>query len=266
MTDVLDSPGGSDGWTVDQADGLRRLFARTGCTILPLVSNPHVKASGVAVERLTATLALQGRKTLVVDAGETSPPPAEASALELAPCIERLSPRIAYLAARGLPRRYVDTHGSAARLLDELTRLVPDAEVLLLHASASDLARLCTGRSLRPMVLAPDHPEGVKHAYAGIKLLAQRASWLSFDLLMLAPDRSPRVDPICKTLADCADQFVGASLHDWARIDPLTPAREAPSAPLQALVQAHFELDGPASSSPWQAASGAAAKTSARRN
>lgn len=263
MKDLLDSSGS---WTVDQADGLRRLFARTGCTILPLVSNPHVKASGVAVERLTAALALQGRKTLVVDAGETSPPPAEASALELAPCIERLSRHIAYLAARGLPRRYVDTHGSAASLLDELTRLVPDAQVLLLHASAPDLARLCNGRALRPLVLASDHPEGVKHAYAGMKLLAQRSGWMSFDLLMMAPDRSPRVEPICKTLADCADQFIGASLREWAQIDPLTPAREAPSASLQALVQAHFELEGSASSYSRQAAAGAAAKTSVHRN
>ena len=263
MKDLLDSPGN---WTVDQADGLRRLFARTGCAIVPLVSNPHVKASGVAVERLTAALALQGRKTLVVDAGEISPPPAEASALELAPCIERLSSHIAYLAARGLPRRYVDTHGSAASLLDELTRLVPDAQVLLLHASAPDLARLCTGRALRPVVLASDHPESVKHAYAGIKLLTQRAGWLSFDLLMLAPDRSPRAAPICKTLADCADQFIGASLRDWTQIDPLTPAREAPSAGLQALVQAHFELDGAASTYSRQTAPSAVAKTSDRRN
>ena len=262
MKDLLDSPGS---WTADQADGLRRLFARTGCTIVPLVSNPHVKASGVAVERLAAALAMQGCKTLVVDAGETSPPPAEASALELAPCIERLSQHIAYLAARGLPRRYVDTHGSAARLLDELTRLVPDAQVLLLHASAPDLARLCTGRALRPVVLASDHPEGVKHAYAGMKLLAQRSGWMSFDLLMLAPDRSPRVEPICKTLADCADQFIGASLRAWAWIDPLTPAREAPSASLQALVQAHVQLDGPDPHVSWQADYGAAA-TSAHRN
>lgn len=262
MKDLLDSPGS---WTVDQADGLRRLFARTGCTIVPLVSNPHLKASGVAVERLAAALAMQGCKTLVVDAGETSPPPAEASALELAPCIERLSQHIAYLAARGLPRRYVDTHGSAARLLDELTRLVPDAQVLLLHASAPDLARLCTGRALRPVVLASDHPEGVKHAYAGMKLLAQRSGWMSFDLLMLAPDRSPRVEPICKTLADCADQFIGASLRAWAWIDPLTPARVAPSASLQALVQAHVELDGPGPHISWQAAHDAAA-TSAHRN
>ena len=263
MKDLLDSPGS---WTVDQADGLRRLFARTGCTIVPLVSNPHVKASGVAVERLTAALALQGRKTLVVDAGETSPPPAEASALELAPCIERLSSHIAYLAARGLPRRYVDTHGSAARLLDELTRLVPEAQVLLLHASAPDLARLCTGRALRPVVLASDHPEAVKHAYAGTKLLAQRAGWLSFDLLMLAPDRSPRVEAICKTLADCADQFIGASLREWAQLDPMTPAREAPSAALQALVQTHFELDGSGSTPSWQAALDTAAMTSDHRN
>jgi len=262
MKDLLDSPGS---WTVDQADGLRRLFARTGCTVVPLVSNPHVKASGVAVERLAAALAMQGSKTLVVDAGETSPPPAEASALELAPCIERLSKHIAYLAARGLPRRYVDTQGSAARLLDELTRLVPDAQVLLLHASAPDLARLCTGRALRPVVLASDHPESVKHAYAGMKLLAQRAGWMSFDLLMLAPDRSPRVEPICKTLADCADQFIGASMREWTWIDPLTPAREAPSASLQALVQAQIELEGQDSSTIRQAAQGAAA-TSAHRN
>jgi flagellar biosynthesis protein FlhG len=110
---------GGAAWTVDQADGLRRLFARTGCLVLPLVSNPHVPGSGVAVERLTAVLALQGRKTLVVDAGETSPPPDEASVLGLAPCIEHLSPTIAYLAAKGLPRRFVDTRGSAAHLLDE---------------------------------------------------------------------------------------------------------------------------------------------------
>lgn len=263
MKDLLDSPGS---WTVDQADGLRRLFARTGCTIVPLVSNPHVKASGVAVERLTAALALQGRKTLVVDAGETSPPPAEASALELAPCIERLSRHIAYLAARGLPRRYVDTHGSAASLLDELTRLVPDAQVLLLHASAPDLARLCTGRALRPVILASDHPESVKHAYAGIKLMTQRAGWLSFDLLMLAPDRSPRAAPISKTLADCADQFIGASMRDWTQIDPLTPAREAPSARLQALVQAQFELDGAASTYSRSTAASAVTQTSDRRN
>jgi flagellar biosynthesis protein FlhG len=241
MNSAIDS---SAAWTADQADGLRRLFARTGCVVLPLVSNPHVKASGVAVERLTAALALQGRKTLVVDAGETSPPPAEASVLELAPCIEHLSPTIAYLAARGLPRRFVDTRGSAARLLDELTRLVPDAQAVLLHASAADLVRLCTGRMLRPLVLSSDDPESVKHAYAGMKLLVQRSGWKSFDLLLLGPDRSERITSIASTLSDCADQFVGASMHDWASMDELASARQPPNAALRRLVAAHFEVEG----------------------
>ena len=233
---------GNGAWTVDQADGLRRLFARTGCTVVPLVSNPHVQASAVAVERLTAVLALQGRKTLVVDAGETSPPPDEASVLGLAPCIEHLSPTIAYLAARGLPRRFVDTRGSAARLLDELTRLVPDAQAVLLHASAADLVRLCTGRMLRPMVLSSEDPESVKHAYASMKMLVQRSDWRSFDLLMLGPDRSERMASIAATLSECADRFVGASLHDWAGMDELAPPQQPPGAALRRLVSAHFQI------------------------
>ena len=83
---------------------------------------------------------------------------------------------------------------------------------------------------------------------------------------MVAPDGSPRVEPICKTLADCADQFVGASLHDWARLDPLAPARQAPGASLQALVQAHFVPDETAVPSTLQPTAGAAPKPSLRRN
>lgn len=241
-------------WTLDQADGLRRMFARTGCTVVPLVSNPHVQASGVAVERLAAVLSSLGRKTLVVDAGETSPPPAEASALELAPCIEHLSSTISYLAARGLPRRYVDTQGSAARLLDELTRLVPDAQVLLLHASAADLARLCTGRQLCPVVLAGDHSESVKHAYAGLKLLVQRAGWKSFDLLLMAARQTDRVSSIAATLADCADQFLGVSLHDWTSVDELASVRQAPGAGLQRLVAGHLRPDTDGPTDAWRAA------------
>lgn len=243
---------GGAAWTVDQADGLRRLFARTGCVVLPLVSNPHVLASGVAVERLTAVLALQGRKTLVVDAGETSPPPQESSVLELAPCIEHLSPNIAYLAAKGLPRRYVDTRGSAAHLLDELTRLVPDAQTVLVHASAGDLVRLCKGRMLRPIVLSNEEPESVKHAYASMKLLVQRSDWRSFDLVMLGPDRSARMSSIAATLGDCADQFVGAALHDWAGVDELAPPQQAPGAALQRLVTAHFHASGHSTPGLWQ--------------
>lgn len=263
MNSVIDGDGA---WTMDQADGLRRLFARTGCLVLPLVSNPHVQGSGVAVERLTAVLALMGRKTLVVDAGETSPPPDEASVLGLAPCIEHLSPTIAYLAAKGLPRRFVDTRGSAAHLLDELTRLVPDAQAVLLHASAADLVRLCTGRTLRPMVLSSEDPESVKHAYAGMKLLVQRSGWKSFDLVMMGPDRSERMASIAATLGECADQFVGACLHDWAGIDELGPPQQPPGAALRRLVAAHFHAESRGAAASWQRDNAAGLATSGPRS
>jgi flagellar biosynthesis protein FlhG len=244
-------------WTVDQADGLRRMFARTGCVILPLVSNPHVKASGVAVERLTAVLALQGCKTLVVDAAETSPPLSEASVLDLGSCIEHLSPTIAYMAAQGLPRRFVDTQGSSAWLLDELTRLVPDVQAVLLHASAADLVRLCTGRTLRPLVLGGDDQDSVKHAYASMKLLVQRCAWRSFDLVMLGLTQSERLAAIASTLGDCADHFVGASLHDWAWIYEMSPPGQAPSAALRRLVAEHFGSPGRPGANPRPSVAGA---------
>ncbi|MFM7847763.1 MAG: MinD/ParA family protein [Rubrivivax sp.] len=237
MEDLI---GNGTAWTVDQADGLRRMFARSTCVILPLVSNPHVGAGGVGVEQLTAVLALQGRKTLVVDAAETSPPPSEASVLDLDSCIEHLSPSIAYMAAQGLPRRFVNTRGSSARLLDELTRLVPDAQAVLLHASAPDLVRLCSGRALRPLVMAGDDQDSVKHAYASMKLLALRCAWRSFDLVLLGLTQSERLAAIASTLGDCADQFVGACLHDWAWIHELSPPGQPPGAALQRLVAEHF--------------------------
>ena len=39
----------------------------------------------------------------MVDAGEHSPAPSELAQVELAHCVERLSPSVSYLAARGLP-------------------------------------------------------------------------------------------------------------------------------------------------------------------
>jgi flagellar biosynthesis protein FlhG len=186
--------------------------------------------------------------------------------LGLAPCIEHLSPTIAYLAAKGLPRRFVDTRGSAAHLLDELTRLVPDAQAVLLHASAADLVRLCTGRTLRPMVLSSEDPESVKHAYAGMKLLVQRSGWKSFDLVMMGPDRSERMASIAATLGECADQFVGACLHDWAGIDELGPPQQPPGAALRRLVAAHFHAESRGAAASWQRDSATGLATSGPRS
>jgi hypothetical protein len=238
---------------LDQADGLRRIFAGSPRRFLALASNPHAPFSGIALERLTATLALLGRKVLVVDAADGSPAASEAAALEIAPCIEQLSPTIAYLAARGLPLRFVNTRGSSARLLDELASAAPQCDVVLVHAGAADLARLFTQRTARPLLLAGDHPESVKHAYASLKLLSQRCGWLSADLLLVAPPHSPRLPQIASTLASCADTFIGAALTAWSAIDPAGAASDAPSEALRRLVAAQLGLDDESRPTPHRA-------------
>ena len=204
----------------DQADGLRRMFSGQQRRVLPLVANPHVPFCGVVLDRLTAVLAEQGHQVLVVDAALHSPSAHELALLDLSACVERLSARVCYLAARGLPMAHVDTRGCAGAFIDALQAAAPQAEVVLLHAEASDLARMLMHRSARPVLIAADHPESVKHAYAACKLLARRCGLMTYDLLLAAAPGSPRAPGIASTLAHCADGFLGALLHDWALIDP----------------------------------------------
>jgi hypothetical protein len=228
---------------LDQAQGLRRLFTGTATRHLAVVSNPYVPFSGVAIERLTAALSLDGQRCLVVDAAETSPPPPAAADFDLAACIDWVSPTVACLPARGLPLRHVNTRGSSARLLDELALAVPEAGATIVHAGALDLARLFGPRSLRPLLLVADHPESVKHAYASLKLLAQRCGWMSADLLLVASPDSPRLPHIAETLRSCADTFIGAAVTDWAIVDPAAMPDQAPSPALSRLVAAQRRTD-----------------------
>ena len=191
---------------LDQAHGLRQLFAAARQRLVPLVANPHVAFSGVVIDQLTAAFVARGQRVLIVDAADAAPQPHELALLDLGAAIEDLSPQIGYLAARGLPLRHVDTRGSAAGFVDAIAQAAPKADVVLLHANANDLARMLAGRALRPVLLAADHLESVKHAYAACKLLAQRCELMTFDLALAAdvvedhevavldpPDRLPRV-------------------------------------------------------------------------
>jgi flagellar biosynthesis protein FlhG len=205
---------------LDQAHGLRQLFAARRQRFVPLVHNPHVSFGGVSMEQLCAALAEAELHTLVVDAAESASPPDELAQVDLSACIERLSPSVSYLAARGLPMRHLDARGSTAGFLQALAEAAPRADVVLVHAGAADLARLFARRLPRPILQSADRPEGLTHAYASMKLLAQRLGVLSFDLLVVADAASPRVSRIADSLADCADRFLGAVLADWALIDP----------------------------------------------
>jgi flagellar biosynthesis protein FlhG len=211
----------------DQADGLRRLFAHAAPHCMALVANPHVAWSGLALEALARAGQALGRQVLLVDAADTSPPAPEAAAIGLEGCIDRLPGGALYLAARGLPRRVVDTRGSAAQLLDDLVTACPSAELVIVHAEASDLPRLFKGRPLRPLLLAADAVDSVTHAYAGWKLVAQRCGWLTADLMLLASASSPRRDAIARSLGGTADRYFGGLLVGTAFLDPT----QAPGTP-----------------------------------
>jgi flagellar biosynthesis protein FlhG len=227
----------------DQADGLRRMFSGRQRRVLPLVANPHVPFCGVVLDRLAAVLAEHGRQVLVVDAALHSPPAHELAILDLTACVERLSSRVSYLAARGLPLAHVDTRGCAGAFIDAVQAAAPQADVVLLHAEAADLARLLMHRSARPLLIAADHPESVKHAYATCKLLARRCGLMTYDLLLAAAPGSPRAPGIASTLAHCADGFLGALLHDWALIDPAGEPGAPPDEALARLLAAQLALE-----------------------
>jgi flagellar biosynthesis protein FlhG len=227
----------------DQADGLRRLFAGRRRAVLPLVANPHVAFGGIVLDRVAAALAAQGRQVLVVDAATNSPPPAELAAVDLALCIETLAPQVAYLAAGGLATAYVDTRGDASGLIDAAQRAHPAADVVVVHADAMDLARIFKFRAARPMLLGADHPESIKHAYAGAKLLATRCDLLTFDLLLALPARSPRATAIVQSLASCAENFLGALLVHHALIDPAQASDAPVDADLARLLAAQLGLE-----------------------
>lgn len=233
---------------LDQADGLRRLFAGTRHRVLALAANPHVAFGGVVLDRLATTLAALGRHVLVADAASGSPEPHELARLDLTSGIERIGPRLAYLPARGLPRSHVDTRGSASSFVDALHAACPVADLLLVHADATDLARIFVRRAVRPLLLGADHPESIKHAYASAKLLATRSGLVTFDLLLAAAAHSPRVGAIASSLAQCAENFLGAVLHDWALVDPAASAHPDDHDPelagLHRLLHAQLALAG----------------------
>lgn len=223
---------------VDQAAGLRQLFAAARTRFVPVLSNPHVEVGGMLLERLATTCNALGLHATVVDAGYRAPQPTEIARVELAAAVENLSPGVSYLAARGLPIAHVDAQGSTAGFLCAVADAVPQSNVVLVHAEAGYLARMFARRSVRCLLLASDRPDSVTHAYAGLKLLAMRSGLMVHDLLLAASSQSPRVPRIARHLARCADDFVGAVLHATLHLDPAVAAVEPPTPALLDFVRA----------------------------
>ncbi len=214
---------------LDQAYGLRQLFARAQLLCIPVVSNPHVTFGGVILERLCAAFTMLGKKILVIDAAEHSPEPHEMADIDLAASVETLSNEVFYLAARGLPLRSVNAKGSTAAFLEAAAQAVPQAEVALVHAHGSEMCRLFGQSGARPLLIADEHPSSVTHSYAAMKMLTQRAGLKVFDVLLCIEPQSPRADRIAKQLARCADDFFGGIVRECIQIDPVCAAQEMPT-------------------------------------
>jgi hypothetical protein len=245
----------------DQAAGLRQMFAGASVSFVPVVANPHVSCGGVLLERLSTAFAERGARVLVVDAGERAGSAGEMAMVDLAACVERLAPQVAYLAARGLAIRFVDASGSTRAFLERAAEAAPGCDVVIVHAPASELWRMFAhGRDGAgaaelpcPIVIADDRPPSVTHAYASMKLLAQRAGLVVTELLLGAAPQSPRAERIAAKLAGCADTFFAGVLRDWARVDPAGDPCQPPDEALRRLVGARFENDaalGPTSRRP----------------
>ena len=228
----------------DQAAGLRQMFAHRRTRFVPVVSNPHISFGGVLLERLCTAFAERQATVLVVDAAEQAGTAGEMALVDLGQCIEKLSKRVFYLAANGLPVRFVDASGSTRNFLQRVSEVAPECDIVLVHASANELCRLFSQKrpgaawseSACPIVLAEDHPGSVTHAYAAMKLLSQRAGLPVFDLVLGAAPQSPRADRIAAQLAACTDTYFGGVVRDWARIDPAGDATDPPGDDLRMLV------------------------------
>ncbi|MGE5451212.1 MAG: flagellar biosynthesis protein [Acidobacteriota bacterium] len=216
------SPGTSR--PTDQAHGLRQMFASRVIRFIPVVANASAACGGLVLERLCAAYAGFGLHTLVVDASDQARPPSELADFDLSEGIEVLSSQVRYMPARGLPLRHVDARGSCATLLDALADASPQSDVVLIHASASEMVRIFSHRArqsnLRPLLFSNDMAEGLTDAYGAIKTITQRGHWMAYDLIVCAKAESAQADEVARRLAQCADSFLGAAQHRCLRLDP----------------------------------------------
>ncbi|UZD55753.1 hypothetical protein [Caldimonas aquatica] len=205
---------------VDQAHGLRRLFAHHTVHLLPVAANPHTPGSHLLLEGLCHGLAAQDLHTLVVDAAPSvyttgvDVAGALARDLDLGQWIDEFDAHTSVLAAApGSLACFGEAQGSASLLFEALREAAPSADVVLFHADASVLSGLFAGRRVRPLVFSGDDAESLKHAYASIKVLVHYAGLLDHAVVMDCAQQAIGVPPAALRLLRCAADFLAAQAH-----------------------------------------------------
>ena len=117
-----------------------------------------------------------------------------------------------------------------------------EADLVLVHAGTVDLTRLFAHQRMRPLLVGADTPRAMTEAYATLKRLTQRPGWMAHDLLIVADPRGPRTERLGESLAECAERFLGAAIHDCVVIDPHTEPQLA-DARLTHLLRAQMAQD-----------------------
>jgi flagellar biosynthesis protein FlhG len=205
----------------DQAAGLRALFARPASRVVPVIDNPAIAEADSLLDALVGAYLERGLRVLVVDAGARAPLYNELALLNLSACVERLSDQVSWLDARGLVAHHLDTRGSASGLLRRLRDAAPGVDLMLVRASAAELARVLAGESdLRPVLLADGQQQSLTSAYAGMKWLVERLGCQVFELLIAGQPEAQLTQRIARQLGETAERFLGVALGGWAALAP----------------------------------------------
>lgn len=220
---------------MDQATGLRRLFARKQVRFVPVVANPYVARSSVMMDQLCQAIRTMDLRTLVVDASRTAGASAYQPRGRSRLAAERLSPGLGYLDVMDLqcnPATGVGAQEPAQAFLHEVASTMPDADVVLVHAAAPDLVHLFSRHRGGPdaprfVLLCDEHPPAITSAYAALKLLATRGGMMAHNLLLSTLQGVHAAVAVAARLARCAHQFLGALQHHSAYVDPVRPDADA---------------------------------------
>lgn len=228
------NPSANTNALMDQAAGLRRLFSHKQVRFVPVVANPYVARSSVMMDQLCHAIRTMDLRALVVNASHTAGASAYQPRNRSRLAAERLAPGLGYLdvAMRDLDPMGPDAQQPAQVFLHEVAGTMPDADVVLVHAAASDLVHLFNrhrGGTHAPrfVLLCDDEPPAITSAYGALKLLATRGGLMAHNLLLSTLQGAHAAAAVAARLARCAHQFLGALQHHTAWVNPVRPDADA---------------------------------------